>query len=737
MDVTSARNYLGTPVSRVDGAAKVSGAAKYAAEHDAPGLAYGYVVSSTIARGRLISIDPNPALALPGVLTVLTHRNRPRMANKDQAYQDDTAPEGSPFRPLYDDKIRYSGQPVALVVAEDFDTARHAATLVHVEYQTESHVTEFERQRQESYDDKQSAKPRGDAGSALRDAAIRIDVEYRTPIEHHNPIELHAATVIWEDGKLTIYDKTQGPQNSQRYVRDVFGLSDEDVRVLSPYVGGAFGSGLRPHYHLALAAMAALKLKRSVRIVMTRQQMYSHVYRPGTVQRVALGADTDGSLTSIIHETLAMTSRFENFHENLTGWAAQLYRCPNMKPHQKLTQLDLYTPGDMRAPGGATGVYPLECAMDELAAALQMDPLALRLKNYSDRDQNEDKPYSSKELRECYRQGAEKFGWGKRNPLPRSVRDGHELVGWGVATGIWEAMQQTASARAVLSADGKLEVATATADIGPGTYTMLAQIGADALGVPIESVSVKLGDSHLPDSPVEGGSWTTASNGSAVQAACDKLKEKLLRLAQRINSSPLAGSELADVKFEARRIIRRIDPSHFVSVIDALQQADEDTIEEEVTVEPDHDDGHARFTHAAIFAEVKVDEQLGFVRVTRVVNALAAGRILNPKIARSQILGGVVWGIGMALQEETLVDHKLGRFVNANLGEYHVPVNADIHDIDVIFVEEHDAIVNPLGVKGVGEIGIVGTAAAIANAVYHATGKRVRDLPITLDKLLI
>lgn len=730
-------NYLGTPVSRVDGPAKVTGAAKYAAEFDAPGLAYGYVVSSAITRGRIRNIDASAALAVPGVLEVLTHKNRPSMAKKDQSYQDDTAPKGSPFRPLYDDKVRYSGQPVALVVAEDFETARHAATLVRVEYETQSHDTEFEQQRAEAYDDKQSAEPRGDAERAFKNAAVRINAEYRTPIEHHNPIELHAATVIWEKGgKLTIYDKTQGVQNSQRYVRDVFRLGDEDVRVLSPFVGGAFGSGLRPHYHLALAAMAALALKRSVRVVMTRQQMYWHVYRPGTIQRVALGADTDGTLTSIIHETLSMTSRFEDFHENLTGWAAQLYRCPNMKPHQKLTQLDLYSPGDMRAPGGATGVYPLECAMDELAAALRMDPLQLRLKNYSERDQNEDKPYSSKQLRECYRQGAERFGWAKRDPQPRSMRDGNELVGWGLATGIWEAMQQTASARAMLTADGKLEVGSATADIGPGTYTMLAQIGADAFGLPIENVTVKLGDSDLPDSPVEGGSWTTASNGSAVQAACDKLKEKLLKLAQRINSSPLAGSELADVKFEDGRIIRKIDPTHFVPIVDAMRQADGDTLEEKATVEPDTDDGHARFTHSAIFAEVKVDEQLGFVRVTRVVNAVAAGRILNPKIARSQILGGVVWGIGMALQEETLIDHKLGRFVNANLGEYHVPVNADIHDIDVIFVDEHDDIVNPLGVKGVGEIGIVGTAAAIANAVYHATGKRIRDLPITLDKLM-
>jgi xanthine dehydrogenase YagR molybdenum-binding subunit len=659
------------------------------------------------------------------------------MARRDDSYKDDVAPDGSPFRPLYDDKIRFSLQPIALVLAEDLDTARYAASLVEVDYSVEPHVTDFESRRAEAYEDKPPAKPRGEPEAALLNAAVRVDAEYRTPIEHHNPIELHAATVVHErGGKLTIYEKTQGAQNARSYVANVFGIADEKLRVLSPFVGGAFGSGLRPKYNLTLAVMAARALKRSVRVVLTRQQMYTVGYRPGTIQRVALGSDPEGRLTSVIHEALGMTSQFEDFHENHTGWAAQLYRCENMKLSQQLTKLDLFTPCDMRAPGGATGVYALECAMDELAAALNMDPVELRLRNYSEVDQNEDKPYSSKRLRECYRVGAEKFGWSKRNTQPRSMRDGKELVGWGMATGIWEAMQQRASARAVLTPDGKLEVSSSITDIGPGTYTMMAQVAAENFGLPLEDVTVKLGDSALPQAPVEGGSWTTASVGSAVKAVCEKLQEKLLKLAQRINSSPLAGSELADVRFEGGRIIRKIDPTHFVPIAEAMRQAENNKIEEEATVEPDDNDSHARFTHSAIFVEVKVDEDIGFVRVTRVVNAVAAGRILNSKTARSQILGGVVWGIGMALEEETLVDNNLGRFVNANLGEYHVPVNADIHDIDVIFVEERDDIINPLGVKGVGEIGVVGTAAAIANAIYHATGRRVRDLPITLDKLL-
>jgi xanthine dehydrogenase YagR molybdenum-binding subunit len=730
-------SHFGAPHPRIDGRAKVTGAAKYAAEYDTPNLAYGYVVSSAIACGRIRKIDTDRALAVPGVLTVLTHENRPRMARRDANYKDEIAPDGSPFRPLYDDKLRFSLQPVALVVAEDMETARYAASLLQVEYAADPHATDFESQRAQAYEDKPPAKPRGDPEAAFAQAPVRVDAEYRTAIEHHNPIEMHATTVIYQrGGKLTIYEKTQGAQNSRDYIVNVFGIAEDKLRVLSPFVGGAFGSGLRPKYNLPLAVMAARALKRSVRVVLTRQQMYTVGYRPGTIQRVALGSNPDGTLTSVRHETLAMTSQFEDFHENHTGWAAQLYRCENMKLSQKLTKLDLFTPCDMRAPGGATGVYALECAMDELAAALNIDPIELRLRNYSEVDQNEDKPYSSKRLRECYHQGAERFGWNRRNPQPRSMRDGNELVGWGMATGIWEAMQQKASAKALLSAEGKLEVSSAITDIGPGTYTMMAQVAAEMFGVALEGVTVKLGDSALPDAPVEGGSWTAASVGSAVKAACEKLQAKLLKLAQRINSSPLAGSELADVKFETGRIIRRTDPTHFVPIAEAMRQADGDTIEEAATAEPNEDDSHARFTHSAIFAEVKVDEQLGFARVTRVVNAVAAGRILNPKIALSQILGGVVWGIGMALEEKTLTDHTLGRFVNANLGEYHVPVNADIHDIDVIFVEEHDEMINPLGVKGVGEIGVVGTAAAIANAIYHATGKRVRDLPITLDKLL-
>ena len=728
---------MGTPVSRVEGRAKVTGAAKYAAEYAAEGLVYAAVVSASIAKGRITHIDTSEALAVAGVLDVLTHENRPRLPRSKKAYEDDIAPGGTPFRPLYDETILYNAQPVALVLAEEWEIARFAASLVRVEYEEEPHVTDLKTQRGEASGIKPPAKPRGDAEKAYAAAEVRHEAEYWQPIEHHNPMEMHAATVVWErDGKLTIYDKTQGVQNAQSYVASVFGLKADNVRVVSHYVGGAFGSGLRPQYHLPLAVMGALALERSVRLVLTRQQMFSFGYRPGTIQRVALGAKSGGTLDAVMHDAIAMTSQYEDFHESVANWSGPLYKSPNAKYSHKLTRVDMATPIDMRAPGGATGLFALECAMDELAVALKLDPVELRFRCYSDRDQNAGTPFTSKKLRECYRQGAEAFGWDKRNSEPRSMRDGSELVGWGMATGIWEAMQQKASARIVLTANGHAEVACAFTDIGPGTYTMMTQVAADRLGLPLENVTAKLGDSTLPQSPVEGGSWTAASAGNAIAVACDAVRKDLLKFAKKAANSPLAAAKLEDVALVNGKIASKEDSARAVSIADAMRAGKVERIEHEASADSNDDGKHARYTHSAIFAEVKVDEQLGIVRCTRIVNAVAAGRILNPKIARSQILGGVVFGIGMALHEETLVDHKLGRIVNHNLAEYHVPANADVHDIEVIFVDEPDDIINPLGVKGVGEIGVVGTAGAIANAIFHATGKRVRDLPITVDKLL-
>jgi xanthine dehydrogenase YagR molybdenum-binding subunit len=739
--------YIGTATSRVDGRAKVTGAAKYAGEFTTTGLAHASVVTSTIAKGRIARIEASEALSVEGVIDVLTHQNRPPMASADSAYKDDVAPEGSPFRPLYDDRIWFNGQPIALVIAEESEIARFAASLVRVEYDKEAHATDVYCQRDAAFALEAPAnpaenpfappKPRGTTEHAFAAAEVRHRGEYHVPIEHHNPMELYASTVIFEqDGKLTIYDKTQGVQNVQRYVCSVFDMEPDDVRVMSPFVGGGFGSGLRPQYQVVLAVLAARALKRSVRLVLTRQQMYGLGYRPAMIQQIELGAKGGGTLDAITHEAITVTSQYEDFHRQETGWSGLLYKRANAKHTHKLARLDLATPCDMRAPSAAPGVYALECAMDELAVALKLDPLELRLRCYSDRDQHTDRPYSSKSLRDCYRQGAEAFGWDKRNPEPRSMREGTELVGWGMATGVWEALQVPIAVRIVLTANGHAEVSCATSDIGTGTYTIMTQVAADMLGLPLDSVTIKLGDSTLPQSPVEGGSWIAASVSNGIATTSDAVRKELLRVAKQMPNSPLADAAPDEVALADGKLVSKRDASRAVSIADAMRHGAVDRIEREKTTTFADHGSHAHNTHSAVFAEVKVDEQLGVMRVTRVVSAVAAGRILNTKTASSQIIGGVVWGIGMALHEETLVDHNFGRIMNANIAEYHVPVNADVYDIEVIFVDEPDDIVNPLGIKGLGEIGIVGVAAAIANAIYHATGKRVRDLPITLDKLL-
>jgi xanthine dehydrogenase YagR molybdenum-binding subunit len=735
---------IGKPVSRVDGPAKVTGAAKYAAEFNAPNLAHGFVVNSKIAKGRIKKVDRTAALVVPGVIEVFTHDNRPTMTSSPGKYADETAPPGSPFRPLYDDQILFAGQPIALVVAEEFEVARFAATLVEIEYESEEAITDIDTQIGKAYEPPKKRfpgwdpGPRGNVDKAFTQSPVKVEHTYRTPIEHHNPMECFGTTAVWEDdGRLTIYDKTQGAPNCHRYVCSVFGLAKDKVHLLSPYVGGAFGVGLRPNYQLNLAVLAAIGLKRPVRVALTRQQMFTLGYRPETIQTLSLGAEEDGSLSAIRHDAIANTSRFEDYQEPTAIWTGALYHCRDAAATAKLTQIDLFTPCDMRAPGGASSLYCIESAMDELSYAAGIDPLELRLKNYSEWDQNEDKPFTSKALKDCYYRGAERFGWSKRKPEARSTREGRELVGYGMASGIWEAFRVPTSARAVLAPDGTLEIGCATADIGTGTYTILTQIGAEMLGLPIDKVTVKIGDSDLPLAPVEGGSWTAASAGSAVVEACNGIRQELLKRASKIKNAPLEGAELADITFVEGEMRVRGDPSRAMALTDVLHGFN-DPIKSEVTSKPDLAvfKRYSHYTHSAVFAEVRLDEELGMLRVVRVVSAVAAGRILNPKTARSQIMGAVVGGIGMALHEESVVDHRYGRIINHNFAEYHVPVNADIHDIEVIFVEEREPHLNPLGVKGVGEIGIVGTAAAIANAAYHATGVRVRDLPITIDKLL-
>ncbi|MDB6001693.1 MAG: Xanthine dehydrogenase, partial [Rhizobacter sp.] len=739
---------VGMPLSRVDGRAKVMGQARYIAEHTALDMSYGVVVSSSIAKGAILSIDSSQALRVPGVLRVITHENRPKMRSMRIFYKDIDSPGGMPFRPLHDERIHYSGQPVALVVAETFEAARHAASLVKVDYQAEPHETELMSHLARAHTPKgikagfvPPPKPKGDADAAFDAAPVKLDAQYHAGVEHHNPLEMHATTVVRDaDGHLHVYDKTQSSENSLMVVKHAFGLSGKQVTVRNPFIGGAFGSGLRPQYQLLMAVMAALALQRSVKVVLTRQQMFTFGHRPEGWQRVRLAAETDGTLRAIVHEAIAETSRLEDYTEVTVNWSGQLYRCDNVRYDYKLVDLDHYTPLDMRAPGAAHGVHAIEVAMDELSYELQMDPLALRLKNYAEVDGNTDKPFSSKELRACYEQGAARFGWARRNPAPRSTKEGRELVGWGMATGTWDAMQMYANARAVLHADGSLVVSSATSDIGTGTYTAMSLIAAASLGIPIEAVTFQLGDSSLPAAPLEGGSWTVASVGSAVDAVCEKVRKRLLKLAKAMRDSPFDGANLEDVTFVGGElhVVDSNGDARSVAITELMHSSGIDKIDEKSLLLPNllKQRKFTRATHSAVFVEVKVDEDLGNVRVTRVVSAIAAGRIISAKTARSQISGGVVWGISQALHEDTKTDHTLGRFMNHNLSEYHVAVNADIHDIDVIFVEEDDRIVSRLGAKGVGEIGLVGVAAAICNAIFHATGRRVRSLPITPDKVM-
>ena len=740
---------IGDAVSRVDGRDKVTGQARYAAEYtpDATeaGLLYGVVVSGAIARGHIKAIDTDAALAVPGVVDVIWHHNRPKIRSFDIFYKDMTAPGGSPYRPLYDNEVHYSGQPVALVVAETFEAARHAAALVRVEYDVAPHETyllEHQGRAHKPSRLKAGYTPppdvKGHPDEVWDKAAVKIEASYYSGVEHHNPLEMFATTVIHgADGHLTIYDKTQSSQNSRWYVSHVFGLSKDKVTVRNPYVGGAFGSGLRPQYQLPLAVMAALKLERSVRVVLTRQQMFTFGHRPETQQRLKLSADADGTLTSIIHEAVAETSRYEDYVEVVVNWSGELYACEHIRLGYKIVDLDHASPMDMRAPGAAHGVHALEVAMDELSYALNMDPLALRLKNYAEIDPTHGLPYSTKELRECYLQGAQRFGWENRPLEPGTMREGRELIGWGMATGMWDAMQMFARASAVLHADGSLVVSSAASDIGTGTYTAMSIIAAEAMGLPLEKVRFQLGDSTLPVAPIEGGSSHVATVGSAVAGVCEKLQKTVFKRAKDMPGSPLATARLADVEFVDGVIRLRNIPGTSVPLTQILAGIEE-PLEEKYLMLPNmlKQMKYQRATHSAVFVEVRVDPEFGTVRVTRVVSAVAAGRIINTKTATSQVSGAVVWGISQALHEETQMDHALGRFMNHSLGEYHVAVNADIHDIDVIFVQEDDRIVSRLGAKGVGEIGIVGVAAAISNAIYHATGKRVRETPMTPDKVM-
>ena len=707
--------FIGQPVSRVDGRPKVTGAATYAAEFDQPGQAYGVIVRSTVANGRIASMDSTAAQRASGVLAVLTHRNAPRLAYRRHKGLPDPA-TGERLHVLQDDRVNHQGQPIALVIAETLEQANHAATLVRVTYADEAGITDISRvvpiePTQQKTDQGETRPPqtrRGDPERALTTAEVKVEHTYVIPRENHNPIEMHATIAAWDGDRLTLWDKTQWVHNTADEIAAVFSIPKENIRVISPFVGGAFGSGLRTWPHVTLAALGARVTGRPVKVMLSRREMYYAVgYRPHTVQRVALGASRDGRLTAILHEGYQETSRYEEFSEALLNASRFLHSCPNVDTRHRLAPMNVHTPTYMRAPGEASGIFALESAMDELAVALNFDPVELRLRNEPEMDEFKKLPFSSRSTRECYRSAAERFGWNRRSPEPRSMRDGRWLIGWGMATATYPMNYAPATAMARLLPDGTAEVMSASSDMGPGTWTSMTQVAAEALGLPIERVKFTLGDTRLPRAPIHGGSMTMASVGSAVQAACRKVREDAIARG--------GANDLVDA-------MRRIGQP----------------IEAMADVKPG--DESRRFSmHAfgAVFVEVAVDPDLGETRVRRIVGAYGAGRIVNPKTSRSQCVGGMIGGIGMALMEHSVVDARNGRVPNANFAEYAVPVHADAPPLmDVIFVEEHDPHVNPLGVKGVGEIAMVGVAPAIASAIFHATGKRIRELPITPDKLL-
>ncbi|HEX5085139.1 MAG TPA: xanthine dehydrogenase family protein molybdopterin-binding subunit [Blastocatellia bacterium] len=736
---------VGKPMPRVDGALKVTGRAAYAAEHDPPNLAHAVIVTSEVAKGRVEKLDAPAAQRAAGVLAVITHLNAPRLQYREQKSALD--PSGERLHVLQDNVVRFSGQPIAVVVAETLDQAEYASSLVRIEYAPETPRLDFSGGLKRAVAPDVSLLPnspqpadtrRGDPERAFAESAVKVEAEYLIPRQQHNPMEPHATIARWEGDRLTLWDKTQWVVNVRNELAAVFGLAPEQVHVISPFVGGAFGATLRAWPHVTLAAMAARFVGRPVKLVLARRQMYTGTgYRPETWQRVTLGASRDGRLKAIIHHGVAETSSYEQYVERLLEPTGFLHSCPNVRTRYRILPLDTHTPVFMRAPGVASGIFAIECALDELAHELRMDPVALRLLNEPENDEHTDRPFSSRSTRECYRLAAERFGWAARKPEPRSMSDGKWLIGWGMATAVYHTLRGPAGARVRLLADGRVIVESAASDMGPGTYTSMTQVASDALGIPPERVRFALGDSTFPYAPSHGGSQTMASVGSATHAACLALRAKALEMAAADEQSPLRGATPDQIDAAEGRLFLRDDPSRGERYQEILARHGLGVLERtEMTQPGDERNRYSMQAFGALFAEVAVDRDLGLVRVRRLVGAYGVGHVVNPKMARSQAIGGMVGGIGMALMEHTVMDRQSGRIVNADLANYLVPVNADIADLDAIFIKEDDPYVNPLGVKGVGELALVGVAPAIANAVFHATGKRVRDLPVMPEKLL-
>ena len=753
MSTTTTTGVVGTPLDRVDGRLKVMGAATYPIDVTLPGLAYAALVPSTVTSGRIRHIAVDSAESAPGVLAVITHGNTPPLA-----VSPPTGIGPQPLPPFQSDAVLHYGQHVAMVVAETMEQATAAAALIQVTYQRDTPVLSFDDRRTSPvFHPWTPDTMRGDAARALKAADVQVKQTYTTPSNTNNPIGLFATVAVWDGDALTVYDTTQYPHAVRDSLATAFGIDAAGVRVLVPFVGGAFGAGLRVWPHVVLAALAARVTKRPVKLVLTRAQMFTSVgHRPNTIQQLSIGASRDGQLAAIEHISSSSIGMADELINLITLGTISAYACPNLSTRATQIRQSIPIPGWMRAPGEAEGSFALESAMDELSYAVTIDPIELRLKNHAHVHPGTGLRWSSNALLECYRQGAERFGWSARSPEPRSMRNGRHLVGYGMARGALGAYQPPCKAIASIRRDGTAFVRSGATDIGCGPYTVMTMLAADCLGVPIERVRFGLGDSAMPRAPQEGGSGLTGALGNAVHAACVDLIRAFVNLVSGDVVSPVKGCRLEGVTVRNGGIQITDDPARFETYVDILTRhgLDELTIEGESA--PPGETSSAtmivqagRFIpytapstgtlahaggYAAHFVEVHVDSDLGTIRVARVVSAVDGGRILNPKTARSQIVGGIAMGIGMALLEETVSD-RTGRLVTTSLAEYVVPVNADVRDVDVLFVGQPDSM-TPLGTKGIGELAITGMAAAIANAVYHATGTRVRSLPISVEKVL-
>ncbi|UYZ59824.1 xanthine dehydrogenase family protein molybdopterin-binding subunit [Hymenobacter latericus] len=737
---------IGAPMNRVDGRQKVTGAAKYSAEYELPNMAYAVLVGSTIAKGRLTSIDTKAAERAPGVLAVITHQNGPKLPGHKPVGKDPSQPQtvGSALRVFTDDKIRFNDQPIAVVVADSWERARYAARLVKAQYAQEAHQTNLEANKPNAFLPTQAKKnPKSPVADyqrgqvdAYKTGALKLEAEYVIPTEVHHPIEMQSITAHWEaPDRLTLYDKTQGTMATRRDFAREWGLPEENVKVIATYVGGAFGNGLHSWPHESAAIIAAKVVNRPVKLMLTREQMFTMVgYRPHTWQKIGMSASPDGKITAITHEAIGQTSTYEEFTEATLGQTRMMYESPNLTTRYRLAALDIGSPIWMRGPGEATGAFALESAMDEMAYLLNLDPLEFRLRNYTEKDPENGKPWSSKFLKECYQAGAERIGWNKRQLKPGSLREGDWLIGYGMGVGTFGAHRGTSKATAKLLADGTVLLQSAVTDIGPGTGTAMTQIAADTLGVAPAKVRFEWGNSDFARAPTQGGSAIVNTVGPAVQEACLALKDKLRELAAASNGA-FAAARKEDVTFADGYLTLAGNATARATYADLVKQAGGQA----VTVESKPSDKgreYSMYSFSVHFAQVRVHQLTGEVRVSKLVSCADAGTIINEKTAGNQMKGGAVGGIGMALMEAAVIDDRFGRYVTKDLAEYHVPVHADAPAVEVYFVNQPDPHVNALGTKGIGEIATIGVAPAIANAVFNATGKRIRELPITPDKLI-